>query len=201
MCFRCVSLKVETNIDQRDQKPYINQQQQYSLATSKTSFEANPSIWTSPSSSPFQKATRALTTYIQPPRHPSAAEDSVFLSPQKSLDQLPLSEYLVLTGDDSQTCPQERYREMDSRLGSLFGSGWFFEWPGGKRPLNSTWPWADVKPSLLVLWGVCWMFVVAQPVLNIPRNSQQGRNPNQRPDHRSPLQRSPSDYYLTQAGE
>jgi hypothetical protein len=187
-------------MNQRNQRSSISQQQQCSLATGNTSFGANLSIRTSPSSSSFQKAKRALTAYIQPPRHPSASEDSAGYSPQKSLDQLSLSEYLVLTGDDSQTCPQERYSEMNGRLGSLFGSGWFFEWPGGKRPLNSTWPWADVKPSLLVLWGVCWMFVVA-PMLNIPRNSQQGRNPNQRQDHRSPLQRSPSDYYLTQAGE
>ncbi|KAL8717477.1 MAG: hypothetical protein Q9225_005284 [Loekoesia sp. 1 TL-2023] len=35
--------------------------------------------------------------------------------------------------------------------------GWFFEWPNGRRPLNTTWPW-NVRPSLVVLWGVCWMF-------------------------------------------
>lgn len=35
--------------------------------------------------------------------------------------------------------------------------GWFAEWPNGQRPLNTTWPW-NVKPCLLVLWGVCWMF-------------------------------------------
>lgn len=34
---------------------------------------------------------------------------------------------------------------------------WFNEWPNGQRPLSTTWPW-NVKPSLLVLWGVCWMF-------------------------------------------
>ncbi|KAH8687235.1 hypothetical protein BGZ60DRAFT_4305 [Tricladium varicosporioides] len=60
--------------------------------------------------------------------------------------------------------------ESAIRLCCLFGSGWFFEWPRGKHPLSSTWPWADVKPSLLVLWGVCWMFVVA-PALEIPRGS------------------------------
>lgn len=37
------------------------------------------------------------------------------------------------------------------------GEGWFAEWPNGQRPLNTTWPW-NVKTSLLVLWGVCWMF-------------------------------------------
>ncbi|KAF2742066.1 hypothetical protein M011DRAFT_413379 [Sporormia fimetaria CBS 119925] len=35
--------------------------------------------------------------------------------------------------------------------------GWFFEYPDGQRPLSTTWPWS-IKPSLAVLWGVCWMF-------------------------------------------
>jgi hypothetical protein len=52
----------------------------------------------------------------------------------------------------------ESLSEVVSRLRAVFGIGWFFEWPSGRHPLNSTWPWADVKPSLLVLWGVCWMF-------------------------------------------
>ncbi|KAI9742282.1 MAG: hypothetical protein M1818_004182 [Claussenomyces sp. TS43310] len=56
---------------------------------------------------------------------------------------------------------REGLRELVCRLSGVFGSGWFFEWPGGRHPLNSTWPWADVKPSLLVLWGVCWMFFPA----------------------------------------
>ncbi|KAI9767762.1 MAG: hypothetical protein M1840_005443 [Geoglossum simile] len=34
---------------------------------------------------------------------------------------------------------------------------WFLEWPNGRRPLSSTWPW-NIKSSLIVLWGVCWMF-------------------------------------------
>ena len=34
---------------------------------------------------------------------------------------------------------------------------WFSEWPNSQRPLNTTWPW-NVRPSLVVLWGVCWMF-------------------------------------------
>jgi hypothetical protein len=63
-------------------------------------------------------------------------------------------------------------KETVGRLRSLFGVGWFFEWPGRRHPLNSTWPWADVKPSLLVLWGVCWMFVMALPV-SMSRSSSQ----------------------------
>ncbi|ORY19505.1 hypothetical protein BCR34DRAFT_552253 [Clohesyomyces aquaticus] len=34
---------------------------------------------------------------------------------------------------------------------------WFFEYAGNQRPLSTTWPWS-IKPSLAVLWGVCWMF-------------------------------------------
>ncbi|KAL8806527.1 MAG: hypothetical protein Q9182_001310 [Xanthomendoza sp. 2 TL-2023] len=34
---------------------------------------------------------------------------------------------------------------------------WFLEWPNGRRPLSTTWPW-NIRPSLVVLWGVCWMF-------------------------------------------
>lgn len=35
--------------------------------------------------------------------------------------------------------------------------GCFAEWPNDQPPLSTTWPW-NVKPSLVVLWGVCWMF-------------------------------------------
>lgn len=38
-----------------------------------------------------------------------------------------------------------------------FGDSWFSEWPSGRRPLSTTWPW-NIKPSLVILWGVCWMF-------------------------------------------
>lgn len=34
---------------------------------------------------------------------------------------------------------------------------WPFEYPDGKRPVSTTWPWC-LRPSLAVLWGVCWMF-------------------------------------------
>ena len=51
--------------------------------------------------------------------------------------------------------------------------GWFAEWPNGQRPLSTTWPW-NVKPSLLVLWGVCWMFYA--PNAPPTSNPQQTRN-------------------------
>ena len=34
---------------------------------------------------------------------------------------------------------------------------WFSEFPDNHRPISTTWPWS-IKPSLAVLWGVCWMF-------------------------------------------
>ncbi|GAB7340388.1 hypothetical protein MBLNU457_6830t2 [Dothideomycetes sp. NU457] len=37
---------------------------------------------------------------------------------------------------------------------------WFSVFPPrARRPLSTTWPWT-IKPSLAVLWGVCWMFYV-----------------------------------------
>ena len=34
---------------------------------------------------------------------------------------------------------------------------WFSEYAQNQRPLSTTWPWS-IKPSLAVIWGVCWMF-------------------------------------------
>lgn len=34
---------------------------------------------------------------------------------------------------------------------------WFFVYPDVRHPLSTTWPW-NIRPSLVVLWGVCWMF-------------------------------------------
>lgn len=34
---------------------------------------------------------------------------------------------------------------------------WFFEFPDARHPLSTTWPWS-IKPSLAVIWGVCWQF-------------------------------------------
>lgn len=69
-----------------------------------------------------------------------------------------LQRYLEAYIADSFNRALESLSEVVSRLRAVFGIGWFFEWPSVRHPLNSTWPWADVKPSLLVLWGVCWMF-------------------------------------------
>ena len=51
------------------------------------------------------------------------------------------------------------------------GDAWFAEWPNGRRPLSTTWPW-NVKPSLLVLWGVCWMFYGNEEVPRKPQAAE-----------------------------
>jgi hypothetical protein len=54
---------------------------------------------------------------------------------------------------------QSDYQHWDQYLEQqkkVYG-GSFSEWVGGKPPLNSTMPW-NIKPSLVILWGVCWMF-------------------------------------------
>lgn len=39
----------------------------------------------------------------------------------------------------------------------LGGCVWCSEFAGNHRPISTTWPWS-IRPSLAVLWGVCWMF-------------------------------------------
>ena len=40
---------------------------------------------------------------------------------------------------------------------SIRAQDWFFEFPDVRHPQTTTWPWS-IRPSLAVLWGVCWMF-------------------------------------------
>jgi hypothetical protein len=49
-----------------------------------------------------------------------------------------------------------RWNNWLRRLAQIV-DGWFAEWPNGRHPLSTTWPW-NIKPSLVILWGVCWMF-------------------------------------------
>lgn len=55
-------------------------------------------------------------------------------------------------------------------------ASWFTEWPSGRRPLSTTWPW-NIKPSLVVLWGVCWMFYVDGHLTRNPSATQAERFP------------------------
>lgn len=51
------------------------------------------------------------------------------------------------------------------------GEDWFTEWPSGHRPLSTTWPW-NIRPSLVVLWGVCWKFYTPEQ-----KNEEKPRSP------------------------
>ena len=43
------------------------------------------------------------------------------------------------------------------RHGQKTNQDWFSEYARNHRPLSTTWPWS-IRPSLAVIWGVCWMF-------------------------------------------
>jgi hypothetical protein len=75
--------------------------------------------------------------------------------------QLNLLEDYLSAYDKGQYKGREPLIDTVSRLLSMYGYGWFFEWPDGRPPLSTTWPWADVRPALVVLWGVCWKFFAA----------------------------------------
>lgn len=64
-----------------------------------------------------------------------------------------------------------RWREFWQQQRRL-GDNWFAEWPDGRRPLSTTWPWNNIRPSLLVLWGVCWMFYDAYGDDDLVRSSE-----------------------------
>lgn len=51
------------------------------------------------------------------------------------------------------------HRHLDDCQGDQrrHSEAWFFEFPDARHPLSTTWPWS-IRPSLAVIWGVCWMF-------------------------------------------
>ncbi|KAF2452643.1 hypothetical protein BDY21DRAFT_157005 [Lineolata rhizophorae] len=55
---------------------------------------------------------------------------------------------------------RDRQREQQRRKLEL--DTLFTEFKDNRRPLSTTWPWS-IKPSLAVLWGVCWMFFNSPP--------------------------------------
>lgn len=65
-------------------------------------------------------------------------------------------------------------RHWDKYLEKLRRSfdDWFSEWVGGRPPLSSTMPW-NIKPSLVVLWGVCWMFYMTNAPSSTPGQSRE----------------------------
>ena len=60
----------------------------------------------------------------------------------------------------------DQYLEQQRRL----RLDWFTEWPSGQPPLSTTMPW-NIKPSLMVLWGVCWMFYMTTGLPNVSRQT------------------------------
>ena len=67
------------------------------------------------------------------------------------------------------------YHHWDKYLEQRRGlhDDWFTEWPSGRPPLNSTMPW-NIKPSLAVLWGVCWMFYMPNASASGSRPTSEG---------------------------
>ena len=58
---------------------------------------------------------------------------------------------------------------------SIHSEEWFFEFPNAQHPLSTTWPWS-LRPSLAVLWGVCWMFYGRPVHLDSEGNVRDDRN-------------------------
>ena len=50
-----------------------------------------------------------------------------------------------------------RHHHPMERLFKYGGDKWCSEFSGNQRPMSTTWPWS-IRPSLAVIWGVCWMF-------------------------------------------
>lgn len=95
------------------------------------------------------------------------------------------------TAFDISRRPPFRPGTGSSRREHPFGVGWFLEWPGGQRPLNSTWPWSGVKLSILVLWGVCWMFYMRMQCWQQAQPHSQLQTPLRKASRRSAFQLSP----------
>lgn len=65
---------------------------------------------------------------------------------------------------------QQRRRQRQQWRSVAYASDmWFSEFPNSVRPLSTTWPWS-IRPSLMVLWGVCWKFFDVET-----RQAEQGR--------------------------
>lgn len=65
--------------------------------------------------------------------------------------RLALQHVLIQTSLEWCAWGAHRKRQLEQRASC------FSVFPGSVRPLSTTWPWT-IKPSLAVLWGVCWQF-------------------------------------------
>ena len=73
---------------------------------------------------------------------------------------------LKLVATDLQQWYERLHQNQQSK------DGRFADWPDGQRPLSTTMPWT-IKPSLVVLWGVCWMFYYHNARVNQPQEEAQ----------------------------
>ena len=92
-------------------------------------------------------------------------------------------------------CQRDRSKHVEA---------WFFEFPDARHPLSTTWPW-NIKPSLAVIWGVCWQFYESGLVDDQGNVlDDQGRIICLREDLPQTLERLESDFYqphMTATGE
>jgi hypothetical protein len=61
----------------------------------------------------------------------------------------------------------KRQRDSTANGSETSGDKSCSEYSSGKRPASTTWPWS-IKPSLAVLWGVCWMFAMVGMFPQLP---------------------------------
>jgi len=92
--------------------------------------------------------------------------ESIILQLQASL----LYQLFFVHGRDLLIEDINRIYEEQKRRGRKC-KDWFFVYPSGKRPLSTTWPW-NIRPSLVVLWGVCWMFYSHYGFVNLVTDSE-----------------------------
>jgi hypothetical protein len=74
--------------------------------------------------------------------------EHLLLCLKDQLNKLLVAKLVGLVRKHLVECQRDRTRHCEE---------WFFEFPDARHPLSTTWPWS-IRPSLAVLWGVCWMF-------------------------------------------
>lgn len=74
--------------------------------------------------------------------------EHLLLCLKNQLIRLLVLKLVDLVRKDLVECQRDQHRHCDD---------FFFEFPDARHPLSTTWPWS-IKPSLAVIWGVCWMF-------------------------------------------
>ena len=74
--------------------------------------------------------------------------EHLLLRLQGELLRLLVAQLVKLVHQHVSECQKDQSRHAEE---------WFFEFPDARHPLSTTFPW-NIKASLAVLWGVCWMF-------------------------------------------